>query len=269
MPTECVRASGARRALLSCALAGVLLPALAWPEDPPKPEAGLAAEGGKAGGASQIEADKKALAPFQRYVGSWKGSGAAKGNAAKEAWGEETEWRWDFKEGRAALLCSTTNGKFFSNGKLEPDVKSGQFLFITTLADGKGQESFRGGVNKAGDLELTAAKPAETGPTRITIGTVAKGKRLLVLYQRQDAGTSTYRPVAEVGLTRIGSGFGKDQTAQECIITGGLGTIAVAYKGHTYYVCCGGCKSTFLDDPEKELKAYRQRKAEEKAQEKK
>ena len=260
---------GAGIRCLCLALAGVLvLTPGAKSEETPKSEQ-VKPAGPKPGAGAQLDADKKTLAIFQLYVGSWKGSGTTKGGAAKEAWGEEAEWRWEFKDGRAALFCSSPNGKYFSSGKLEPAEKAGQFLYSATLPDGKAQERYRGGVNKAGDLELTAEKPADARPSRITIGTVAKGKRLLVLYQRQDAGATAYRPLAEVGLTRQGSGFGKDQNARECVITGGEGSIAVTYKGQTYYVCCSGCKSTFLDDPEKELTAYRQRKAEEKAQEKK
>jgi YHS domain-containing protein len=40
-------------------------------------------------------------------------------------------------------------------------------------------------------------------------------------------------------------------------VTGGLGTIAVSYKGQTYYVCCGGCKDAFEADPEKYVKAIK------------
>ncbi|MBV9126060.1 MAG: YHS domain-containing protein [Planctomycetes bacterium] len=47
----------------------------------------------------------------------------------------------------------------------------------------------------------------------------------------------------------------------ECIVTGGLGTIPVSYKGITYYVCCTGCKQAFEDNPEKILKEAAKRKA--------
>ena len=50
-----------------------------------------------------------------------------------------------------------------------------------------------------------------------------------------------------------------------CVVTGGLGKIAVAYKGQTYYVCCSGCKDAFEENPEKILKEFEARKAKKKA----
>jgi len=32
------------------------------------------------------------------------------------------------------------------------------------------------------------------------------------------------------------------------------------YKGVTYYVCCGGCRDAFNENPEKILKDYQARK---------
>ncbi len=49
-----------------------------------------------------------------------------------------------------------------------------------------------------------------------------------------------------------------------CVVTGGLGKIAVTYKGQTYYVCCSGCKDAFEENPEKILKEFEARKAKKK-----
>ncbi|MBC8117186.1 MAG: YHS domain-containing protein [Candidatus Saccharimonas sp.] len=35
------------------------------------------------------------------------------------------------------------------------------------------------------------------------------------------------------------------------MISQGLGTISVSYKGKSYWVCCSGCKAAFDDEPEK------------------
>ena len=35
-----------------------------------------------------------------------------------------------------------------------------------------------------------------------------------------------------------------------CIISEGLGTMEVTYKGRSYWVCCTGCKAAFEEDPE-------------------
>lgn len=35
------------------------------------------------------------------------------------------------------------------------------------------------------------------------------------------------------------------------MISQGLGTTQVSYKGKSYWVCCSGCKAAFEEDPEK------------------
>ena len=206
------------------------------------------------------EADKKALEPMKSYVGQWKG-GSRGGGEMREGWVEDADWSWEFKNGRAVLVFSSPKGKFFSAGKLEPGEKPATYHFVGTLPDGKEQQEFDGAIEKT-ELVLTSAKPPEGQPGKLSIELLAKGARLVMYYQKKSG--ERFTPLAEVGFTRKGSDFGKDSNARECIITGGVGTIPVTYKGTTYYVCCGGCKSTFLDNPEKELAAYKKRKEEEK-----
>src|SRR5687767_4658979 len=107
-----------------------------------------AADKAKDAATDQIENDKKLLAPVKGFVGSWKGGGAAKGDAAKESWTEELEWTWEFSGGRAALAFSATGGKYFSGGKLEPGEKAGTFNFTGTLPDKKTLQKFSGAVDK-------------------------------------------------------------------------------------------------------------------------
>jgi hypothetical protein len=75
-------------------------------------------------------------------------------------------------------------------------------------------------------------------------------------------GRDSYARLAEVGSTRKGRSFAKAvASGPECVVTGGLGTIAVEYLGRTYYVCCTGCRDLFREDPERVLAEYRERKA--------
>ena len=81
--------------------------------------------------------------------------------------------------------------------------------------------------------------------------------------------SDVYSRLAEVGATRKGSSFRQGgRRWPECVVTGGLGTIAVEYEGKKYFVCCTGCRDLFNEDPAGVLADYRQRKAEEKAGEK-
>ena len=65
--------------------------------------------------------------------------------------------------------------------------------------------------------------------------------------------------MSEVGYTRRGSDFGKRANFVECIVSGGKGTIPVVFEGKKYYVCCGGCRDYFRDNPEEVLREYHQR----------
>ncbi len=209
--------------------------------------------------ADKTEADKKALEPMKSYVGQWKGGSKGSANPA-DGWVEESDWSWEFKGGHAALVFSAPKGKYFSAGKLEAGEKPGAFHFDGTLPDGKTHQDFTGEIAKT-ELVLDSANAADGRPARLSIELIAKGKRMVMYYQKKVG--ERYSPIAEVGFTRQGSGFGKETNEHECVITGGLGTIAVQYKGQTYYVCCGGCKTSFNENPEKELAAYKKRKEEE------
>lgn len=209
-------------------------------------------------------AEKKALTPVQTFVGEWKGQGMPKGgSAAKDAWTDESEWAWEFKGGHAAIVFKSPANKFYSGGRLVAGEKEGTYALTMTLPDGKTEEKFTGTVTKTGDLEAKNESAAAGRPERITFELVAKGKRMLTTYFAKG------QPLAEVGATRKGSGFGKDAQGPECVVTGGVGTSTVSYKGQTYYVCCGGCREEFNENPEKILAEFKERKEKEKAEAKK
>jgi hypothetical protein len=208
--------------------------------------------------ADKIETEKKALEPLKTYVGQWKG--ATKATDPGGGWAEDSDWSWEFKDGHAAIIFATPKGKYFTAGRITPGEKAGTYKFDGTLPDGKAHQEYTGELNKT-ELVLDTANAAEGRPNHLYFELVAKGKRMVMYYQKKTG--ERFTPIAEVGFTRQGSGFGKETNDHECVITGGLGTIPVTYKGQTYYVCCGGCKSSFNDNPEKELAAYKKRKEEE------
>jgi hypothetical protein len=208
--------------------------------------------------------DKEALAPLQTYVGGWRGVGQPKRGSSAGAWTEEFEWLWRFKQGRAELVAQFQGGKFYKQLAVRRGAQPREFLAQATAAGDApdaAPERFRGALVD-GALTLTADAPREGRPARISIRLVAGGDRMLVLYEKQ-AGQDLYARLVEVGSTRKGSSFAKNATSgPECVVTGGLGTIAVTHEGKTYYVCCTGCRDLFLEDPAGVLEEYRQRKAE-------
>jgi hypothetical protein len=57
--------------------------------------------------------------------------------------------------------------------------------------------------------------------------------------------------------------FAAGDARPECVVSGGLGTMAISYQGKTYHVCCSGCRDAFKDEPEKYIKEFEERKAQE------
>ena len=89
--------------------------------------------------------------------------------------------------------------------------------------------------------------------------------RHLYRFETRPAGTTVaYGKKYQVGATKEGEAFANVPKGPECIVSGGLGTMKVTYKGKDYYVCCSGCRDEFKSDPEKYIK-----EAEAKAKEKK
>jgi hypothetical protein len=211
-------------------------------------------------------ADKRALAAVQAYVGEWKGVAQPKRGSNQGAWTEEAQWVWRFSEGRAELVAQLAHDKFFSQLQLQAGDQAGQFVLLATpaAADAKSSPRRFTGAMSDGALVLSAEQAPDDEPARISLRLVAGGDRMLVLYERRVGGA--YARLAEVGSTRKGSSFAKNvATGPECVVTGGLGTIAVEHQGKKYYVCCTGCRDLFKDDPEGVLAEYRQRKAAERA----
>jgi YHS domain-containing protein len=217
-----------------------------------------------------LAADKKALAAFQPYVGQWKGAGQPRHGSSQGAWSEESQWAWHFTDGHAELRAEVSHDPYFSALRLQPGDKPGRLRLIgtasdSTASDSKNESQFEGAVDGDGRLVLAVAgQPKPDQPARITVHLVAGGDRLVILYERRSG--AQFARLAEVGYTRKGSLFAaKGADPHECIVTGGHGTIAVDYKGQTYYFCCTGCRDLFKQDPEKVLAEYREWKAKEQA----
>ena len=223
---------------------------------------------GGANGPDQLTSDKRALAPVQAYVGEWRGVGQIKRGSNQGAWTETAEWSWRFEKGRAELVGKLSGDKYFAELRLQAGEPAGQFVLIATpvAADQPAAPQRFIGAKGSEGLVFTADKATENEPARISLRLVAAGDRMITLYEKR-LGPTDYLRLAEVGATRKGSSFAKAvSSGHECVVTGGLGKIAVEYQGKTYYVCCTGCRDLFKDDPAGVLADYRQRKADEQAE---
>jgi hypothetical protein len=209
----------------------------------------------------QSMTQKDALQPFNLLVGSWKGSGVPEGTREERAagtWTETIEWVWKFKGSDAWLAATFDKGKHFAKGELHytPDAskKAAEPCFTLTLtAPDKSTSRFIGTLNGK-VLSFDRADGPVDEQQRLVIS-LLHHNRYLYRFETRPAGTAVaFIRKFQVGATKEGVPFADVPKGPECIVSGGLGTIKVSYKGKDYWVCCTGCRDEFKADPEKYLK---------------
>jgi len=212
---------------------------------------------GRADDAPARRSPREALQAFHDLIGSWRGTGLPEGSRAEKqrgAWNETIRWEWQFKKEDAWLKVVFDKGKHWADGELRylPD----RDLFQLTLrTPDKETRRFEGPL-KERTLTLERAD-ADTGEMQRLVFRLLHDNRYLYQYEVKAAGKASFKRLYEVGATKEGVPFATAGTGgPECIVSGGLATIKVSYKGQTYYVCCSGCKDAFLEDPEKFIKEH-------------
>jgi hypothetical protein len=226
---------------LPLALCVLVISAPAVPADPP----------GK-------RSPREALQAFGDLIGTWKGTGMPKGKTDKGTfWTEKLDWQWQFKKDDAWLKVAFEKGKSFVEGELHYRADKDQYEFIALTPDKK-KQSWHGTLKgKTLTLERmdTDAKQAER-----VILTMLHANRFLYSYDIKPESKATYTRLYQVGATKEGVPFAGGDGKPECIVSGGVGTIAVRYMGQTYYVCCSGCRDEFNDNPKKYVDEYNAKK---------
>src|SRR5262249_22413531 len=127
---------------------------------------------------------------------------------------------------------------------------------LTLRTPAKESVVFTGKLDKK---KLTLERETKDETQRLIV-TMLHSNRFLYAYESKPAGKKLFSKKYTVGATKEGEAFAAGDGKPECIVSGGLGTIAVAYKGKTYYVCCSGCRTEFLESPEKYIKEFESKK---------
>lgn len=191
-----------------------------------------------------------ALEPLNDWVGVWRGVGQPKRNSNKGAWTEEAEWTWKLERTNAGLQLEIKDGKQIQSGYLTYDPADKRFHLTVKVPGGESRQ-YAGDRAGDGKLALITKDEATEEETRLTFQ-MRHDDRMLLLIETKPGGQPAFARVAEVGYTRKGGSFAAAADAgPKCIVTDGRGSIAVEYKGKTYYVCCSGCKTALLEDPER------------------
>jgi hypothetical protein len=201
---------------------------------------------------------KEALKPFNELIGSWKATATPSGRA-KEFWQETVAWEWQFKGDDAWIKLTFTKGKNFEKGTLRylPDRDAYRLRLVT---NDKQTLDFDGKFNAEKRTLTVDRTDPTTKDTQQFVVTMLHETRFLYRYEVKPDGRTGFTPQFKAGATREGIAFAAGDAKPECVVSGGLGTMKVTYKGKEYYVCCGGCRDAFNDNPEKFVKEFEARK---------
>jgi hypothetical protein len=207
---------------------------------------------------------KEGLQALQDLIGSWTGSGLPEGTREekqKGLWEESIRWEWQFKDKDICLKATIEKGKYYSAAELRylPDKDAYQ-LTATTAA--KEKVVFEGKLkDKMLTLERTDDKSKEDQRLIIRL---LHDNYYRYTYEAKPSEKPSYKLLYQVGVKNVDVPFTATDHSRDCVVSGGKGTIPVMYKGKPYYVCCGGCRDAFKDDPEKYIKEFEERLKKEK-----
>ena len=205
-----------------------------------------------AGTSSQmpVKTAREAMQPFGELVGNWRGTGNPAGTPEEQRnnfWQETIACEWKFKGADAWLVFAFDKSKHFTKAELRYSSEKSAYLFKAETLDKK-QVAFEGTL-KGRNLSLENAD----GDTRLVFA-LLHDNRFLYRRETRPAGKTLFAKEFQVGATKDGVPFAAGDGRPECIVSGGLGTTAVLFQGKTYYVCCGGCRTEFLEDPLKYIR---------------
>jgi YHS domain-containing protein len=209
---------------------------------------------------------RDALQPFNDLIGDWRATGVPEDKQEPKQsnfWTESLKWSWQFKADDAWLAVAFNKGKYFSKGELRYlPAQDAYQLTLRTLQD---EALAFTGTLKGHHLTLERKDDRKKESQRLVVS-VLHENRFLYRYEVKADDRPSFVKLYQVGATKEGVPFATGDGAPECVVSGGRGTMKVTYKGQTYYVCCGGCRDAFKEDPEKFIKEYEARKAKKAAQ---
>jgi hypothetical protein len=208
-------------------------------------------------------ADSKAgLRELNDFIGSWKATGGPdkpRLGPKDPTWSETIKWSWRFKGDDAWLHFDINDGKHLSGGEVRYQPAKG--VYLLSAVDAKKQKAdFEGRLDPKGYLVFERVDKLTGESQQLSMNSAADGVRFVYRYATKPKGATVYNRQYLVGATKEGESFGTTAKKNECIVTGGLGTIAVQFMGATYYVCCSGCRDAFNEDPAKYVKEFKAKK---------
>lgn len=227
------------------------------------------------------QAIMKNLKPLQVMLGNWRGTTRKEYGDSKAV--DLHEWIWDLQTDREqpALVLNSDKSPYFKTARLTWIAETQTFALSATDREDVARE-YTGDytdpvheivgpddkMHRVFRLELTQTADSaqqEGGETwQVAFAQQENDRYLLQVDKRR--GQAAFRRYDTVSTQREGTSFAlsdSDYGDKTCIISQGLGTIAVSHKGKTFWVCCSGCKSAFEAEPEVWIARAAQRATEE------
>jgi YHS domain-containing protein len=208
---------------------------------------------------------KEGLQAVQVLVGTWKATGTPEGTREERQagfWTETVTVAWKFAADDVSLEFQHDGGKPFQASELRYRPKSADYeLTVTTPGDAAKPATYAGPLTRGrqGEPVLTLTRDTANESQRLVL-TLLHGSRYVLRSDAKPKGGSLWTKKYQVGATKEGEAFANVPKGIDCVVSGGKGTIPVTYKGKTYYVCCGGCRDAFNDNPEAFLAAAAKKK---------
>lgn len=208
--------------------------------------------------AATSRATVESLKDFQGLIGEWRGIGQPRRGSRQGTWQETAEGVWKLTGPAPGISWQVEEGKLWKSFRLVPGDNDQPFVIDMQVDD---DQLRRYSGKMIDDRLVVESLPDDAGEVyRLTL-TWLNADRCLLLSEKRQSTQSFHQRIAEVAYQRQGTKLAaKDGSGPECIVTGGLGTIAVSHEGKTYYVCCTGCRDAFNDDPAGILAEWQARK---------
>ena len=208
------------------------------------------------GSTGETMSAKEALQELQDFVGGWKGNGTSERDS-KAIWKENAAWSWKFKGEDSWLVIDFGESKTYKSGELR--YLTDKKVYELKITDKKDKSMVFQGTLKKTTLTMERVDPDTKETQQLKLNSAGGGDRLVFTYSIKPENRTAYNKEWQIAMTREGVTLA-GKKGPECILTGGLGTIMVMYKGTQYYVCCSGCRDAFNENPAKVIAEYEAKK---------
>jgi hypothetical protein len=204
------------------------------------------------------------LQPMQILLGKWRGTTRREYESFKAV--DSHEWVWDLRTNpeQPALVMASDKSPYLRSSRLSWDIAAGKFVLTGVDAEGR-QRRLSGDFTEAPHeitgsddkqhrifrLELSEETSDSAEQWQLAIAQQENNRYLLEVGKRR--GKADFARFDTVSTQRDGTSFAlsdTDYAERTCIISEGLGTTEVTWKGRSYWVCCSGCKAAFDEDPD-------------------